>query len=252
MKNQTNTTELLLGAAALAAVAYGGKKLYDKLQHNGATQNVDTDTNANIAQQLQTAINTSFTRSIVGSDDATILTLVKQATSWDAVAKAYKQLTKRNVVDDMRKGMSSAGFQTVLNIIGQASGAIKPKQAQTKAATTVVGIGSYAIATRDAPLRKSPMVKGTGYIRNPLTSNLVTMAKAGQIIGIVSVDNLNKTFYDPAINVYFIAVKVQNGVNAGNIMYVASSNIQTTKDKTKLAGKQHVKVSNNEFNLTAS
>jgi hypothetical protein len=247
MKNETNTTELLIGAVALAAVAYGGKKLYDKLQHNATTQNVDTDTNANIAQQLQTAINTSFTRSIVGSDDETILTLVKQATSWDAVAKNYKQLTTRNVVDDMRKGMSSAGFQTVLNIIGQASGAIKPKQAQTKAVTTVVGIGSYAIAIRDAPLRKSPMVKGTGYIRNPLTSNLVTTAKAGQIIGTVSIDNFNKTFY-----VYFIAVKVQNGKDAGNIMYVASSNIQTTKDKTKLVGKQHVKVSNNEFNITAS
>jgi hypothetical protein len=252
MKNQTNTTELLLGAAALAAVAYGGKKLYDKLQHDKSTQNVDTNINANIAQQLQTAINTSFTRSIVGSDDDTILALVKQATSWDEVAKNYKQLTTRNIVDDMRKGMSSTGFQTVLNLIGYKSGANKPQQTQTVQATTVVGIGSYAIATRDAPLRKSPTVKGTGYIRNPLTSNLVTMAKAGQIIGIVSVDNFNKKFYDPAINVYFIAVKVQNGINGGNIMYVASSNIQTTKDKTKLAGKTHVKVSNNTFNLTAS
>ncbi len=252
MKNKTNTTELVIGAVALVAVAYGGKKLYDKLQHNATTQNIDTDVNANVAQQLQTAINTSFTRSIVGSDDETILTLVKQATSWDAVAKAYKQLTTRNVIDDMRKGMSSTGFQTVLNIIGQASGAIKPKQTQTKTATTVVGIGSYAIAIRDAPLRKSPKVKGTGYIRNPLTSNLVATVKTGQIIGIVSAENLNKTFYDPTINVYFIAVKVANGSGANNVMYVASSNIQTTKDKTKLAGKTYAKVSNNEFNLTAS
>lgn len=220
----SSTGSLIIGGIVLLVGGYFAKKAYDKYLQDQLTKTTGTDANANLARQINAEVTAYPT------NDDTVVRLFKQVIDFKEVARYYRLLSGKDILEDVKANVGATAYRQILNLLGYSSGTFKPQSQQAQAVKTKAGL--FLVAKADTYLRKTPLIPVCSrFVPDELCyrENVITPIKSGEYIGISTTGNLSKQndLIDKKSGVVFIEVLVTDTKGRTYNAYVAASRIST-------------------------
>jgi len=211
--NQSTLMRGLIMAGGIYLSYRLGKKLLASLQKSGAQYRADDSPAVRQAMALRSAINPSgisWMKSLDMTNNTLVFDTAKQITQLDEVIKAYKNLYRDNLLDDLQSDLSGSEFQKFLSIVSS-----NPNKAATPSGTPPVQYAKpnqLIVAKKQVHVRSSPDASNQGKIYEQFSpKNILKTAQPGEFLGYAT----GKQHFDEKNNVKFIEVAyVIHGVNA--------------------------------------
>ncbi len=221
-----------LALGVLGVVGYfKAKSWYEDYKLKQQNNKAGEDNSTNIASQIHSENRATYT------EDSVQIGLYRQITDYKKTKDAYSNVSGgKDMLEDTRKHVSSSAYQQILNIIGIKGGAVQATSQTSQEVVNTKKTFSWVVAKVDARIRKSPKAGSAVFTIRP---NIVGVAKANTIIGIVDKQTLNKNggklFYDDEHNTFYVPVLIFNNkdVKKYYTAFVAASAINVFEKQPK-------------------
>lgn len=231
IKAAGNAINWIIGLGVLGVGAYFGKKAYDEYRKGKQTAGLANDPSSVIARQIADEVKS------YPANDEVILRLFQQITDFAAVAKAYKIYTGEDIMEAVKRNVSSSIYTQITNLVSYSAGTRTPAATQSKAVAAQHDL--FVVAKGDGYIRKTPVIPSCGVISDRFCykDNVIAEIKGGEYAGRSTRANLTRQaeFTDKKNNVVFIEIQVTDKDDPSKryLAYIAASNASVYKNWVK-------------------